>query len=463
MVKLKKSRSEHNLPNAVLCADECLHVFMVALPFYLSWRWFYAERIAAPFFLKGNLAVVGLHVFLYALLANLYNGYSIPFSRVSELACSQSLAAALSDFILFVVITLLAGQYVPIGPLLAVLCAQVILSALWSFVTHKAYFRSNPPLRTILITDETGDGDLSAGLKNMQNRFQPLDVISMSEYLREPEQYLDKAEAVFLTAAHSPERDDLIRDCALNHIPLYLLPKIGDALMVGAKSTHLFYRPLFEISAYSPSLFYPLVKRCMDIAISASALLILSPLMLIVALLIRRDGGPAFYKQTRLTKGGKTFEVFKFRSMTVNAESDGVARLSSGQNDSRVTPIGRVMRRFRIDELPQLLNILRGEMSIVGPRPERPELAAEYEKSLPEFSMRLQAKAGLTGYAQVYGKYNTTPYEKLLMDLQYMAHPGLLADLKIIFATIKILFIPESTEGVAEKKVQSEDEAASRR
>jgi len=142
--------------------------------------------------------------------------------------------------------------------------------------------------------------------------------------------------------------------------------------------------------------------------------------------------------------------VLKFRSMRVDAEKDGVARLSSGDKDDRITPIGKVIRKVRIDELPQLFNILFGDMSIVGPRPERPEIAEQYVKELPEFELRLQAKAGLTGYAQVYGKYNTTPYDKLQMDLMYIASPSVLADLKIMFATIKILFMPESTEGIAE-------------
>ena len=133
----------------------------------------------------------------------------------------------------------------------------------------------------------------------------------------------------------------------------------------------------------------------------------------------------------------------------MDAEKDGVARLSTGDNDDRITKVGKVIRKVRLDELPQLFNIFSGDMSIVGPRPERPEIAAQYEAEMPEFKLRLQAKAGLTGYAQVYGKYNTTPYDKLQMDLMYIAHPSFLQDLKICFATIKILFLPESTEGVA--------------
>ena len=165
------------------------------------------------------------------------------------------------------------------------------------------------------------------------------------------------------------------------------------------------------------------------------------------AIAVRADGGPAFYRQVRLTRDGKPFEVLKFRSMRVDAEKDGVARLAA-KDDDRITPVGQFIRKVRLDELPQLINILRGDMSIVGPRPERPELAEQYARELPEFSLRLQAKAGLTGYAQVYGKYNTTPYDKLQMDLMYIANPSFWEDLRIIFATIKILFLPESTEGV---------------
>ena len=147
---------------------------------------------------------------------------------------------------------------------------------------------------------------------------------------------------------------------------------------------------------------------------------------------------------------GKQFEILKFRSMRVDAEKDGVARLSTGDKDDRITKVGHIIRACRLDELPQLLNILKGDLSVVGPRPERPEIAAQYCEEMPEFALRLQAKAGLTGYAQVYGKYNTTPYDKLQMDLMYIAHPSLIEDLKIMLATVKILFMPESTEGVSE-------------
>lgn len=197
---------------------------------------------------------------------------------------------------------------------------------------------------------------------------------------------------------------------------------------------------------------YQIVKRCFDILCSGLALILFSPLMLIAAVAVRRDGGPALYKQVRLTRDGKPFEILKFRSMRVDAEKYSGAVLSAGEDDPRVTRVGRILRACRLDELPQFINILKGEMSVVGPRPERPEIAAEYEKELPEFKLRLQVKAGLTGYAQVYGKYNTTPYDKLLMDLMYIARPSILEDLGIILATLKILISKESTEGFGEER-----------
>ena len=202
----------------------------------------------------------------------------------------------------------------------------------------------------------------------------------------------------------------------------------------------------------SPAIWYLAVKRIMDIVLSLLALVVFSPFMLVTAVAIKLyDGGPILYKQVRLTKDRKEFNLYKFRSMRGDAEKDGVARLAR-ENDDRITPVGKIIRMVRIDEIPQLFCILSGAMSIVGPRPERPEIAAQYEREMPEFALRLQAKAGLTGMAQVYGKYNTTPYNKLQMDLQYIGSMGIVTDLKIIFATVKILFQPESTEGVAQSQ-----------
>ena len=281
-------------------------------------------------------------------------------------------------------------------------------------------------------------------------KFEVKEVLQVEECLKNLNK-LDDIEVAFLSGIHSHDRNIILKYCIKQHIQVYVVPRVGDVLMSGAKQIHMFHLPMLRTGRHNPQPEYLFFKRLADILISGAATIILSPIMIVTAIAIKAyDRGPVFYSQTRLTKDGKEFGVLKFRSMKVNAEKDGVARLSSGENDPRITPVGRFIRKCRIDELPQLLNILKGDMTIVGPRPERPEIAEEYEKVMPEFRLRLQAKAGLTGYAQVYGKYNTTPYDKLLMDLMYISHANLLDDLLIMFATVKILFMPESTEGVAE-------------
>ena len=285
---------------------------------------------------------------------------------------------------------------------------------------------------------------------DLAKKFQVVGNCQASECVSDLTQ-LEGMEAVFLTGVHSHDRNIIIKYCVEHHITAFIIPRVGDVMMSGARQTHMFHLPILRLDRYNPAPEFLFFKRLSDIIFSILGLVIFSPVMLVVAAAIKRyDGGPVLYRQCRLTKDGKRFDVLKFRSMRVDAEKDGVARLSTGEADPRITPIGRVIRRFRLDELPQLLNILKGDMSFVGPRPERPEIAAEYEKDLPEFHLRLQAKCGLTGYAQVFGKYNTTPYDKLQMDLMYIANPSLAQDLKILFATIKILFMKESTEGVAE-------------
>jgi exopolysaccharide biosynthesis polyprenyl glycosylphosphotransferase len=335
-------------------------------------------------------------------------------------------------------------------PILGLFAVQLVISVLWSVCAHKWYFAVFAPKRTAVIHDRGRDVGELIGTYGLSKKFEVCRTATLEECLEGNFAVLEGMQTVFLCGISSHDRNLILKQCVEKGITVYVLPKIGDIIMSGAKQMHLFHLPFLRVGRYDPAPEYLLMKRLFDILVSACALAVLSPLMLGVAIAIRRDGGPAFYRQKRLTRDGKVFEVLKFRSMRVDAEKDGVARLSTGDADPRITPIGHFIRKVRIDELPQLINILLGDMTIVGPRPERPEIAAQYEQELPEFRLRLQAKAGLTGYAQVYGKYNTTPYDKLQMDLMYIANPSFLEDLHIIFATIKILFLPESTEGVAE-------------
>ena len=222
---------------------------------------------------------------------------------------------------------------------------------------------------------------------------------------------------------------------------------LGNLLKPLIREIHLFDTPLLLFRNKGLSIEQQILKRCFDILASLIALVIASPFMLVIAICIKAyDGGPVFFTQDRLTKNGRVFKVYKFRSMRVE-KNDGEYRMTR-KNDDRVTPVGKVIRNIHFDELPQLLNILLGDMSLVGPRPESPQLAKEYCEFMPEFAFRLKVKAGLTGYAQVYGKYNTTPYDKLKLDLAYIERYSFLLDLKLILMTVKVLFQKENTEGI---------------
>ena len=197
-------------------------------------------------------------------------------------------------------------------------------------------------------------------------------------------------------------------------------------------------------------------KRLFDIVFSAVAIIATSPLFIICSAAIKLDSpGPVLYKQERYTINKKIFNCYKFRTMVVDAEKNG-AQLSS-KNDPRITRIGRVIRALRLDELPQLFNILLGSMSVVGPRPERPIFADEYCEKVKNYQLRYFLKAGLTGYAQVYGKYNTRASDKILMDMIYAANYSFWLDIKLILLTVRTMFIHSSTEGVDDETEKALD------
>lgn len=436
--------------NFVLRTVKFLNAFLMVFIFTAVWGIFYAEQIASPFFFWGDVAVISIFAFMYVTLGKVYDAFFISINRVSEMVYSQALSAIISDFVMYVIIVLLAKGFVNPLPLLVGFVAQLAVAVLWCYLANKWYFATFSARRSAVIYDQREGMDTLIGEYDLTKKFDVRFTVNVDECLENIDMLKD-IDTVFLSGVHSRHRNVILKYCIINDIDTYIIPRVGDVLMSGARKMHMFNLPIMRVGRYNPTPLYLFSKRAFDLLASGAALLILSPIYLVTAIAIKAtDGGPVFYKQQRLTKDGQVFSVLKFRSMRVDAEKDGVARLSTGENDDRITPVGRIIRKVRIDELPQLINILVGDMSIVGPRPERPEISAQYEEAMPEFRLRLQAKAGLTGYAQVYGKYNTTPYDKLQMDLMYIANPSFIEDLRIMFATVKILFMPESTEGIAE-------------
>jgi len=423
---------------------------LVTIPFALCWLLYYASRVDSPFYAKGNVLMIALFFVLYIIFGRVYDAFLMSMNRISETIYSQALAAMVADGIMYIVIWLLSKHLPNLLPGIVAIAGQIALAAVWAYNAKHWYFKTFKPQRTAIIYDErTGMTKLieEYGLKgkyDVQKTATARDCVADVTMLA-------GMQTVFLSGIRSHDRNIIIKYCIANDINVLVIPRIGDTLMSGAHHMHMFHLPMLSVKRYAAQPEYLFMKRALDILLSSVAIIITSPIFIVTAIAIKiYDHGPVFYKQCRLTKDGKTFNVLKFRSMRVDAEKDGVARLSTGDKDDRITPVGKFIRKCRIDELPQLFNILASDLTIVGPRPERPEIAKEYEKELPEFALRLQAKAGLTGYAQVYGKYNTTPYDKLQMDLMYIAHPSIIEDLKIMFATVKILFMKESTEGVAE-------------
>ncbi|WP_302370271.1 sugar transferase [Acidaminococcus massiliensis] len=436
-----------------------LDVLLVTGAFWLCWQHFYQNRIDHPFYYLGNLIMVFLFGLFYYSISHLYNGYSVPISRIYELVYSQTLAACLSDGLLYLMILLINRHYITFLPFLPTLVLQFFLIVGWTVAAHQWYFHQFPPKKTVVILGQGQNVDALVKQYGMDVHFDVQSVVPVEECLKDLPGTIGQAEVVFCCGLHSHNRNLVTKYCVAHKISTYVIPRIGDVIMDSARKVHLFHLPMMAVQRYNPSPEYLILKRAYDIALSLVALVLFAPIMAVVAAAIKAtDGGDIFYRQARLTKDGKVFQVLKFRSMRMDAEKDGVARLSTGENDPRVTKVGRFIRAVRFDELPQLLNILKGDMAIVGPRPERPAISAQYAQAMPEWNLRLQAKCGLTGYAQVYGQYNTTPYDKLLLDLMYIAKPSLFEDFKIIFATVKILFMKESTAGVAEGQVTAEAE-----
>ena len=193
---------------------------------------------------------------------------------------------------------------------------------------------------------------------------------------------------------------------------------------------------------------YPRVKRVLDVVISVTALLIIWPIMLIIALLVKLTSpGPVFYKQLRLTKDKREFYIYKFRSMVQDAEKKTGPALAT-KDDPRITPVGKWLRKLRLDELPQLINILKGDMSVVGPRPERPFFIEKYEKEIPNYDRRFMMKAGLTALSHVYGRYSTDIVDRTHYDLLYVQNYSLLMDIRIMLLTSRTLFLKDAAEGV---------------
>lgn len=403
---------------------------------------------------KGFL-VLGLVYFLLLLFfSSTYGALKIGYLKQLDVFFSQVMALIFTNVISYFQICLLSLHMVTVYPLLLLLLFQIVVSFVWTWVCNRSYRSLFPPRRLLFISGERPIEDIIGKLETRKDKYVIGKCVKEDLGQKALEQEINAGyQGVILWDINTGLRNKLLKYCYSKNIRVYMMPKIPDIILQGSSQLNLFDSPILFTREYCMTVEQRFFKRCIDVVCSLILIILSSPFMLVTAIAIKcYDHGPVLYKQVRCTKDMQEFKILKFRSMRTDAEKDGVARLAS-KNDDRITPIGKFIRKVRIDELPQLFNILKGEMSFIGPRPERPEIIKQYQEDMPEFVFRTKVKAGLAGYAQVYGKYNTTPYDKLKLDLFYIENYSVWLDLKLMLLTLKILFQPDSTEGIEENQV----------
>ncbi len=418
-----------------------------------DWFRYYYQHIANKthnrFNINGHRLIVGLYFVLLFFFSQTYGALRIGYLKPLDLFLSQLFALLCVNVISYAQLSLMYGWFMLGGQhMIAMTVWQLLFSAVWIWICNLIYRRIFPPRRLLLVHGERPVEDIINKLGSRKDKYQVAGCMHIREGYAAIEREVAGYDAIVLWDIHTMDRNVLLKYCYSRSIRVYMMPKIPDVIVKGSTQLHLFDTPILLTREYALGVEQRLVKRMIDIACALFLLVVASPFMLAAAIAVKcYDGGPVLYKQVRCTRDAKEFKILKFRSMRVDAEKDGVARLAA-KNDSRITPIGKFIRAVRIDELPQLFNILKGEMSFIGPRPERPQIIAQYMEEMPEFAFRMKVKAGLAGYAQVYGKYNTTPYDKLKLDLFYIENYSVWLDIKLMLLTLKILFTPDSTEGV---------------
>ena len=425
--------------------ETLLEVLILTVFYYIAWMKGYP---LSYFAYKGKYVLMGVYAVL--VLVFFQNSDCTMFGHLHrlDLVIGQIISLFLVNFITYFQLCLIANQMLSPVPMLELFAAQILVSVVLVNVFAKLYHRLYAPHDMLLIYGRRRGVELKIKMDARRDKYNISKLMNVEEGFDAICREIPKHDAVILNDVPAEIRNDILKYCYRYRVRTYVAPKLTDIMLRGAKINTLFDTPLLLVKGTGLTPAQRVAKRAMDIILCCIAMIPAAPIMLIVAAAIKlEDGGPVFYKQKRLTRNGREFEILKFRSMIVDAEKYDGAVLASDQ-DPRITKVGRIIRACRVDELPQLLNILKGDMSIVGPRPERKVIADEYTKDIPEFPYRLKVRGGLTGYAQIYGKYNTSPYDKLRLDLMYIENYSLLLDIKLIILTLRILFSKDSTEGI---------------
>ena len=418
--------------------------------YYIVWSVAYNPDFEHPYQGKGQLFLVFIYFAILLVTSVILGASRIDELRKSEILFYEIFAMLFANGIAYTQICLVTATLTNIIPILYILFAQILVLIVWTGISFYFVHRLNPPEKMLIIYGSHLATEIVYKMSRLEDRFVIVESASVDEGFDELTKAIDKFESVIICDVPARMRNDLLKYCYQHNKTIYVIPKISDIVIRSASDITYFDSPIIRCSSVGLSVEQRAIKRLVDVVLSSLALIVFSPMFLVISLAIKLyDGGPVFYKQRRCSRDMKPFDILKFRSMIVDAEKNGPQ--PAVDNDSRITPVGKIIRALRVDELPQIINILKGDMSIVGPRPERIEHVEKYSAQIPEFVCRYKVKGGLTGYAQVYGKYNTSAYNKLKMDLIYIQNYSIAMDFKLMLMTLKILFKKDSTEGFNKK------------
>lgn len=438
--------NNEDMKHLIRRGEAVLQVIILTILYYVIWRT-YGLEVFPAYYGRGKFVLMGIYAVLVFLLFHYSEGFNYGHSKLSDISVSQCIAIFLVNFVTFWQLSLIANVMINPVPILGLTLLDFLICIACCYLYTAFYHSYNTPRDIVMIYGTENALDLEVKMSTRSDKYKITEKVSIDENFDELCTIIKRHDAVLLNDVPAQVRNDILKFCYTNAIRVYATPKLSDIIISGADEICLFDTPLLLVKGSGLNFEQRFVKRAMDILLCSVAMIVAAPIMLVVAIAIKwEDGGPVFFKQKRATIDGKTFDILKFRSMIVDAEKFGEV-IPATDRDPRITKVGNIIRATRIDELPQIINILKGEMSIVGPRPERVEHVEKYSKEIPEFSYRLKVKGGLTGYAQIYGKYNTSAYDKLRLDLMYIEKYSILLDIKLILMTLQIMLRKESTEG----------------
>ena len=447
----RRQRKFDEIKHTLRKIEGIIEVTALTAIYYFLWYFAYDVPTMHNFSGNGKWLLMGIYAFLTLILFLYCDSFKFGHLKLTDIVISQWISILIINCVTYFQLCLIANTMLNIVPILILTGIDIVISFVLPYIFTVIYHQFSVPKRMVMIYGSENAVTLETKMNIRDDKYKIVKKISCDEFpYREIIHEIGKYDAVVVNDVDAKIRNDLLKYCYKNSIRTYLVPKLSDIIYSGGEEITLFDTPLKLVKGRGLSPAQRFVKRTFDLILSGIAAIPTLIITLFVAIAIKaEDRGPVFYRQKRVTKDGKTFDILKFRSMIVDAESDGKPHPAT-DNDDRITKVGKVIRAMRIDELPQIFNILKGDMSIVGPRPERVEHCEKYGAEIPEFEFRNKVKGGLTGFAQIYGKYNTTALDKLRLDLMYIENYSLILDIKLILMTIRIMFKKESTEGFVE-------------